>query len=157
MARQVEACSPVEAPTECLAADVAGAWRLLYTTVRARAACMDCCLRTPPVWPGAVSLFRRPLTPLTPVTRAQITIRGGTRTKLGLRGALTLGELQQVITCDAGGPGGCGDAVNTVAFSLAGMAQGSFTVDARYTVASPTRRVAPAGMGLPAVLHALPG
>jgi hypothetical protein len=138
LARELEACSPVEAPTERLGSHVAGTWRLLYTTVRET--------RFPAVvGPRVTSLSRSSLSLSTSTSPGsfglgeQITIRGGTRTKLGLRGALTLGELQQVITCD--GTGACGDAINNVAFSLAGMAQGSFTVAARYSVASPTRCV----------------
>jgi hypothetical protein len=128
----------VEAPTERLGSHVAGTWRLLYTTVRET--------RFPAVvGPRVTSLSRSSLSLSTSTSPGsfglgeQITIRGGTRTKLGLRGALTLGELQQVITCDS--TGACGDAINNVAFSLAGMAQGSFTVAARYSVASPTRCV----------------
>ena len=38
LALELEACTPVAAPTEHLASNVAGTWRLLYTTVRVRVA-----------------------------------------------------------------------------------------------------------------------
>lgn len=95
---------------------MAGDWRLLYTTVRSSPA-------------GGASSHSRSL---------QVTIRGSTRTKLGLRGALTLGELTQRIACDAAG---CttGSATNAVAFSLVGGMGGTFTIDSRFTVSSPKR------------------
>jgi hypothetical protein len=64
-----------------------------------------------------------------------VTIRGSKRTKLGLRGMVSIGELTQRI--DVAG----GRAVNAVGFALAGGAllRGALTIDATFTVASPTR------------------
>lgn len=63
-----------------------------------------------------------------------VTIRGSKRTKLGLRGLVTLGELVQSL--DAG----AGSAANTVAFAVAGGSlRGSLRIDAAYRVVSPSR------------------
>ena len=119
----LERQTTLQAPTEQLAS-LAGDWRLLYTTAR-----------------GAFLALAAPLPRAHATSRStQLSIRGGTRTKLGLRGALTLGELTQRIVCDADSPS-TGRATNCVQFSLVGALSGSFTVDASYAVASPQRCV----------------
>lgn len=64
-----------------------------------------------------------------------ISILGSKRTKLGLRDFITLGDFLQIIDIDQR------KAVNKVGFSVAGlgMLKGSFTIEASYTIASPTR------------------
>jgi hypothetical protein len=66
-----------------------------------------------------------------------VTIRGPKRTKLGLRGMVSLGAFTQRIDVDAA------RAVNTVGFALAGGAllTGELTINAAFAVASPTRCV----------------
>jgi len=73
--------------------------------------------------------------------RAQVTIRGSKRTKLGLRGMVTLGAFTQRIDAQAG------RASNVVGFALAGGGafRGALTVDATFTVASPKRCAPRAG------------
>lgn len=64
-----------------------------------------------------------------------ISILGSKRTKLGLRDFITLGDFLQIIDIDQR------KAVNKVGFSVAGLGllKGSFTIEASYTIASPTR------------------
>ena len=67
--------------------------------------------------------------------RHQVTIRGSKRTKLGLRGMVSLGDFTQRIDVAAA------TARNTVEFALAGgsLLSGALTIDATFTVASPQR------------------
>lgn len=125
LTQALERHTPLPGPTAHLRGAVAGAWRLLYTTVR--------CVQS------KTEHEEHSTKTLSWAVLSQVTIRGGTRTKLGLRGALTLGELQQVISCDDGDADASGEAVNDVAFSLVGAVHGHFTVRARYNIASPTR------------------
>ena len=69
---------------------------------------------------------------------AQVTIRGSQRTKLGLRGMVSLGAFTQRIDAAAG------RASNVVGFALAGGGafRGALTVDATFAVASPKRYAA---------------
>ncbi|KAK9816553.1 hypothetical protein WJX72_001845 [[Myrmecia] bisecta] len=90
---RLEACNPVAAPTEHLD-QVAGDWRLLYTT---------------------------------------ITIQGSRRSRLGLRQMVSLGEFVQSIDIDTQ------TAANRVDFNVMQLASGTFSVEASYQVASPTR------------------
>jgi hypothetical protein len=64
-----------------------------------------------------------------------VTIRGSKRTKLGLRGMVSLGAFTQRIDAAAG------RASNVVGFALAGGGafRGALTVDATFAVASPKR------------------
>jgi len=64
-----------------------------------------------------------------------ISILGSKRTKLGLRDFIALGDFVQIIDVDQR------KAVNRVGFSVAGlgMLSGSFTIEASYTIASPSR------------------
>jgi hypothetical protein len=70
-----------------------------------------------------------------PDSSHQVTIRGSKRTKLGLRGMVSLGAFTQRI--DVAG----GRAVNSVGFALAGgnLLRGALTIDATFAVASPKR------------------
>ena len=72
-----------------------------------------------------------------------VTIRGSKRTKLGLRGMVTLGAFTQRI--DAAGR----TASNRVGFALSGGGafQGALTIDAAFTVAGPKRCAARGGVG----------
>jgi hypothetical protein len=162
--RALEAHSPLPAPTAALQF-VEGEWRLLYTTVRPRPpslpfarytaaaacfcapalACVCACVRLPQ---GVLLRCRRaraarrgthpsltaPLHPRLPPP-FQVTIRGSKRTKLGLRGMVSLGAFTQRIDVAAG------RAINTVGFALAGGAllSGALTIDATFAVASPQR------------------
>jgi hypothetical protein len=128
----LEATTPLAAPTAQLHA-VDGDWRLLYTTARARA-------RSPLRLRSSVRARNTACHTRSPLLRSacahrQVTIRGSKRTKLGLRGMVSIGELTQRI--DVAG----GRAVNAVGFALAGGAllRGALTIDATFTVASPTR------------------
>ena len=120
----LEAHTPVKAPTAALEA-LSGDWRLLYTTARDAAAHGDALKRSP-----SLSSRSPP-----PPPRPQVTIRGSKRTKLGLRGLVSLGAFTQRIDAAAG------RASNVVGFALSGGGafRGALTVDAAFTVASPKR------------------
>jgi hypothetical protein len=64
-----------------------------------------------------------------------VTIRGSKRTKLGLRGMVSLGAFTQRIDAASG------RASNVVGFALAGGGafRGALTIDAAFAVASPKR------------------
>mmetsp|Transcript_14304 Transcript_14304/g.46982 ORF Transcript_14304/g.46982 Transcript_14304/m.46982 type:complete len:260 (+) Transcript_14304:1-780(+) len=91
----VVAYNPLPEPTARLE-EVAGDWRLLYTTV---------------------------------------TIRGRKKTRLGLRSLVELGEFYQHIDLASS------TSLNVVCFSVAGLGslKGSLTLEAKFSVASPTR------------------